>query len=421
MRVVKFLKYLSAFGWQPSVLTIDDGKEYEFDRKQASKALLSEIPPNVPIHRTAAGETSLPYLLREQAFGRRSWLTRVMVKIWGGARRWGYCKLLLPDRSIAWLPSALLRGRQIVREEQIDVIFVTCPPYSASLIGACLKLVTGKRLVLDMRDDWLDTPWYHSQPAVVRMLYRAMERWVVGSADKVVLVTPWSKQAFIERYHDQPGDKFVLIANGCDLQDFVVLNSLPRLPLNAKFTVLHAGALNDSAAYRRNPEGLFRAVQNLLRTYPELSDRLSLVFAGGLPESQRQRAEALGLASVVTETGHLPHDEVLRVIRSADLLVAINFENWPTIIPAKIYEYWAAGGAPVLLLSGPGAAADLVNAHQLGVTVDPYDTDGIARAIVNVYRQWEADTPVRVATDGIQAYDRRELTQQLAQVLDMIS
>src|SRR6185437_14825600 len=101
------------------------------------------------------------------------------------------------------------------------------------------------------------------------------------------------------------------------------------------------------------PEGLFQAVQDLIRTNPELSDRLSLVFAGGLPEAQRRRAEAMGLSAVVKATGHLPHDEVLRLIRSADLLVALNFENWPTIIPAKIYEYWAVGGPPVLLLNCP--------------------------------------------------------------------
>ncbi len=43
IRVVKFIKYLPALGWLPVVLTIDDRKEYEFDRKQGSETLLSEI------------------------------------------------------------------------------------------------------------------------------------------------------------------------------------------------------------------------------------------------------------------------------------------------------------------------------------------------------------------------------------------
>lgn len=418
MRAVKFIKYLPALGWLPSVLTIDDGEEYEFDRKLGSASLLSELPDQVLIHRTAAGEPTLRFLQKEREFGERAWLPGVIVKVLGGMRRWIIRNILLPDRCVVWLPFALRRGRRIVGSEGIDVIFATCPPHSSALIGAVLKLLTGKPLVLDFRDDWIDTPWYDAKPGLIRMIHRRLEGWVVKTADRVILVTEWSRNAFIRRYPTQPIDKFVFISNGYDLADFAVVNAQP-VPRSTAFTVVHAGAMTDADSWMRNPAGLFQAVQTLLREVPALSERLTIVFAGGLPEGQRLLADNMGLSGVIMETRYLPHDKALRVMKSADLLLAINYGDWSTIIPAKIYEYWAIGGPPILLLSCPGAAVNFVRQHNLGFTVDPSDADGIYRVILSVYRQSTTAAPLRISTNGMELYDRKALTRRLAQILSM--
>jgi glycosyltransferase involved in cell wall biosynthesis len=421
IRVVKFIRYLPGLGWLPAVLTVNDQKEYETMRKLGGESLLSEISPQVKIYRTAACEPSLDFLEKEREIGQRNWLTRVIVNVLGSARRWAFRSILLPDRQVAWLPFAIRRGRLIMKSERIDVIFVTCPPHSASLIGAFLKLLTGKPLILDFRDDWIDTPWYHSKPAMIRMIHRRMESWAVKKADKVILVTEWSKNAFLARYPTLPNDKFVFISNGYDRRDLAVLNSMTAAARNSNFTIVHAGSLDDSNSWGRSPVGLFQAVHHILQQQPELAEQLTLVFAGDLPEVHRRLAEEMGLSGVIKDLGHLPHDEVLRLIKSADLLIAINYEGWATLIPAKIYEYWAVGGPPILLLSCPGAAADFVEQHDLGLTVEPYDVTGIQQAILKVYLQSKTAGPLRVSTAGIQAYDRQVLTRKLATVLSIVS
>jgi glycosyltransferase involved in cell wall biosynthesis len=419
IRVVKFIKYLPAFGWLPSVLTIDDRREYEFDRKHGSETLLSEIPPEVLIHRTVAGEPSSRFLEKEREFGQRNWLTRVIVKVLGGARRWAFRNILLPDRCVVWLPFALGRGRQIIRSQGIDVIFATCPPHSATLIGALLKLLTGRRLILDFRDDWIDTPWYHSKPTLIRMIHRRLESWAVKTADKVILVTEWSKNAFLERYPSQPSDKFIFISNGCDLGDFAMLTSMTPAPRNSKFTIVHAGSLNVSKLFGRSPAGLFQAIQQILLQQPGLAEQLTVALAGDLPEEHRRLAEEMGLSRVIKGLGHVPHDELIRLIKSADLLLAINYEGWSTLIPAKIYEYWAVGGPPILLLSCHGAASMFVKRHGLGLTVEPFDVAGIRQAILAVYGQRGTAAALNVSTAGIEKYDRQALTRELAQVLSV--
>jgi len=419
IRAVKFIKYLPLLGWLPSVLTIKDRREYEFDRKQGSEALLSDIPQGVAIYRTAAGEPSFEFLEREKRYGQRNWPSAVIVKIIGGARRWIFRNFFLPDQHVAWLPFALRRGRQIIRNERIDAIFATCPPNSAALVGACLRRLTGKPLILDFRDDWIDTPWYQSRSMITRLVERRLERWAVKTADKVILVTEWSKKAFLVRYPKDPIEKFILVSNGCDLEDFGMLNSMLAAPRNSKFMILHAGSLNVSKSWGRNPAGLFKAVHNILQQ-PEMTEKIALAFAGDLPQEYQRLAEEMGLSRVIKGLGYLPHEEVLRLTKSADLLLAINYEGWSTLIPGKIYECWAVGGPPILLLSCPGAAANFVEQHSLGLTVDPSDVSGIQQAILAIYYQSKTATPLRVSKAGIEAYDRRALTSKLAKVLSTV-
>ena len=421
IRVIKFIKYLPALGWEPVVLTVDASKEYETLRKVGSETLLLEVNSDLVIHRTRAGDPSLAYLEKEEAFGRKNWLLGLLTKNFARIRRWVLWNLLLPDRALSWMPFAVSRGRKVVKNEEIDLIFATCPPHSATLVGAFIKLFTGKPLILDFRDDWIDTPWHRSKPAIIRWVDRAMEKWVVGMADKVILVTEWSKRAFQNRYPSQPKDKFILISNGCDLGDFASLNEKFTAPPKSKFTVVHAGSLNISTVWGRSPAGLFQAIQKIIQENPDLKEKINFVFAGDLPDEFQKMAKEMGLSEVIQGVGHLPHDEVLYLIKSADLLLAVNYEGWDTLIPGKIYEYWAVGGAPILLLSCLGAAADFIEEHKLGFTVDPYDVEGIQENILNIYEQWEKDTPLKINTEGVEAFDRKSLTGQLAQVLSTLS
>ena len=255
---------------------------------------------------------------------------------------------------------------------------------------------------------------------MIRMIERRLESWVVKTADKVILVTEWSKNAFLDRYPTQPSDKFVFISNGCDLGEFAVLNSMTAAPRNPKFTIVHAGSLNDSKNWTRTPAVLFQALPHILERQPELVEKLTLAFTGFLPERQRRLVEEMGLSDVVTELGFLPRDEFLRRLNEADLLLTINYEGFSTLIPGKIYEYWAVGGPPILLISYPGAATGLVERYGLGVTVEPSDLKGMEQAILTTYLRNQTGAPVRISAAGIEAFDRQALTHSLAKVLTLV-
>jgi glycosyltransferase involved in cell wall biosynthesis len=417
IRVVKFIKYLPALGWMPTVLTIDDRKEYATQRKQGSESLLRDISDRVRIIRTTAGEPSEEFLERGRSARRKNWIAAAIVKLLSAVRQWAGLYLPLADDNISWLPFAVRMGRQIVRKEGVEIVFATCPPFSVALIGAVLKRLTDKPLILDFRDDWIGTPWHRSKPWLTRWIERRLETWAVKTADRVILVTEWSKNAFVARYAGESPAKFVLIPNGCDLEDFASLKSTIDHPRNSQFTIVHAGLVCESEIWRRSPETFFQALCRLRQQYPDLAANLTMAFTGHLPEAYKRMVKGIGLSGVVKEMGHLPREEFVRLLKAADLLLAINYDGFSTLIPGKIYEYWAVGGPPILLLSCQGAAQSLVEKHNLGIVARPDDVEAIESAVLQAYRQREAGNSPQISTEGIERYDRKALTGELAQVL----
>jgi glycosyltransferase involved in cell wall biosynthesis len=145
-----------------------------------------------------------------------------------------------------------------------------------------------------------------------------------------------------------------------------------------------------------------------------------VAFTRSLPAEYQAHVTELGLEGVVEEVGYLARPEFAALLQNADLLLAINYDGFSTLIPGKIYEYWAVGGPPIMLLSQPGAAEQLLARYQLGVTLDPRDSDEIAAVILDYYRQRQAGQPVRISRDGIQDFDRSALADKLAAMLDSV-
>lgn len=418
IRVAKFIKYLPIYGWRPVVLTVNDDREYESMRKVGSEMLLSDFHPEVAIYRTNAGEVSLKYLENEKKFEQINWFTRSIIKVVGGARRWILRTLSIPDRYLPWFPFAARKGCKLVVSEKIDVIYATMPPYTSALVGAAIKYLTGKPLVLDFRDDWVGTPAYDSLPKARQFVENLMERWVVRLADQVILVTENSRNAFLSRYSYQPREKFNFIPNGCDLEEFEA--EVADSNDNTVFKIVYAGSLVASKSWERSPAPFFHSIQKLIIQHPNLNNKIKVLFAGEVPEPYQNLIKELGLSETVQCLGNLLHNEVIRLSKSADLLLAIATSGFSTVIPGKIYEYWAVGGPPILLLSLPGAATDLLEKYKLGITVTPMDLDGIQEAILDAYHKKIAGTPLRISKSGIEAFDRRRLTLVLAQKFDTL-
>jgi glycosyltransferase involved in cell wall biosynthesis len=126
-----------------------------------------------------------------------------------------------------------------------------------------------------------------------------------------------------------------------------------------------------------------------------------------------ERAVALETLDEVLERGILPH---------VPLLAGEQREEIPcTSIPGKLFEYIGAR-RPVFAMLPPGPAADIVRDTGVGDVFRPEDTEGMARALQRLFHRWSDGNLGRVGEPAaIRRYSCREITAQLAQILERVS
>ena len=170
----------------------------------------------------------------------------------------------------------------------------------------------------------------------------------------------------------------------------------------------------------RSPEWLFRAVGNLVRRRPEIGYKLRMKFFGSWLHDDFSTAELerLGVAQLVEEVRPVPKPQLIAALAASQLLVTIPTQLWSRSIPGKLYEYWALGGPPVLLIdSVAGAPADLVRRHTLGSIVPQGDVAAIEAAIETGYDAWAAGRPHRISSEGSERFSRTRLALELEETL----
>src|ERR671930_33401 len=102
--------------------------------------------------------------------------------------RLAYRRVLLPDASVTWLPTAVPAAVRLIRSEDIDAVITTSPPVSMNLIGAAVKRLTGVPWVADLRDAVLGNADRRFERTAVQAKEKALERvvrLVAGNADAV--------------------------------------------------------------------------------------------------------------------------------------------------------------------------------------------------------------------------------------------
>lgn len=419
-RTLKFVKYLPEFGWSAVVLTTANGKFPTYDA-----SLLRLVPDGVPVHRAKGMEA-----LNEGFDGpgavtpRRTLRSRVHTQLY---LLWN--SIAVPDPQVGWAINAYRHARRLLREEGIRHVYISGTPFSSFLIGAMLKRVAGVRVVIDYRDPWTQSITYH-RTGLRRWIDRKMEAWIVRRSDAVVSNTRHNDARMaVEFGAGRPREQFVAIHNGFDREDFA---SIERTR-NDKFTMTYAGAFYYSVGSNDgrgsgdemktySPLFFFEALAAFFARRPEAKSQTRVRFMGVLGQGYDPSIRDRGLDGVIERVGYVDYDQHLRVLKNSDalLLVLSRGEKSRGWIPSKFFQYLGTGN-PILAMAPEGEVREIVRETGAGVCVEPDDVAGASRAIEELYDGWRSRAPARSRdADAIARYERRNLTQALARVLDRL-
>ncbi|MCS7081814.1 MAG: glycosyltransferase family 4 protein [Bacteroidetes bacterium] len=409
-RVLKFVKYLPEFGWEPVVLTVREGAYPSRD-----PTLARDLPPGVRVYRTASWD---PFAWYARWTGKKPeeaatvGFASAKAPDWREfLARWIRANCFLPDARVGWVPFALWAGVRLLRRLPIRALVSSGPPHSVHLIGRALHRRFRIPWVADFRDPWTGIDYYAELPmtGLTRRLDAYLERSVLQTASAVVTVGSFMARALRERL-ERP---YVVIPNGFDEADFA--SDPPPPDSGDVFRLLHVGTLNAA----RNPESLWRALEALASE----DMRLEVELVGIVDASIRERLRRSGLSGRVRISPYLPHEAALQRMRTADaLLLVINrVPGAEGIITGKLYEY-IASARPVLGIGPPeGEAAQILRQSGAGQMFDWDDVEGLKRQLRALYAAWSAGQPQAGATpEAARRYSRRALTQELAALLDKL-
>lgn len=419
-RIVNFASGLRLFAWEPQVLTIPDERIETLDRARL-KGL-----ETLPIHKAAVLPTlvDLGGWLWARMPGRRPApaVAAPAQPRQGGTerprgipdrvRRFVLSLLVLPDWQRGWCLPATLRAVRMVRQDRIEWIMTSCPPYSVHLIGLAVKLLTGRRWVADFRDPWMTTGHkrlYPTSPVSMR-IEAWLERLVVRQADLVVFNVERLRNAYRERYADVPSGKFVYIPNGIPANP----GAAPAPKFDA-FTICYTGSLYVG----RSPEPVLKAMALLIESGRVPAGGLKLKLVGQCGVIDGVPAEAVirkyGLESVVELLGPVPYSVAFDMVRRSHLALLLA-PNLPYQVPAKVYDYLGAG-TRILAIAEEGGTADLLEETGSGRAFRAEDVEGIAAFIEAESQSRSAAAPAR----ALDRFDVRRISHDLARHLDAVS
>lgn len=419
-RVLKFVKYLPAYGIEPIVSTVKKGHNFAYD-----ESLLEEVPSSVKIYRSSSLETLWLRAILEKIAGRGK--GKATVAKAGQAEPGNTAKaevkegparnlkekvftlindyLFVPDSKVRWLPLGFRSSLQIARQEKVDYIFSSSYPYTVHLIALLVHKFTKKPWIADFRDPWVGNRAMQKNIAYRRKLDAWLERKVVKNAAYVINVTPGITETYQERYPEY-AKKMLTITNGFDPEDFKGLEPVQQ----DKFTLIHTGIVAETYDFPTLAEG----VKRFLAAVPEAGTGFQCLFIGYVPTRFIKLIQDAGLGHIFKFLPYMSHKECLNYLAGAQLQFMTFDQGVKIAYSGKLFDYIGIG-KPILGLLPDGIAADLIASRGIGTVVSLNDADGLAQAFEKHFREWTQGQEQKTdSANKCREFSRVELAGQLA-------
>ncbi len=412
-RPAQFAKYLPEFGWRAIVICCDRGARGQglpADLDDRVREALHRADPRrsviIPI-------PSLPWAsVLDRAWrallprGGRGDVVRTVMR-----KPLTIAKFATGDHSESWQPCARRAAATVASEVHVHACIGEHSPDAGLFLARWFAARYGVPWVADFRD-----PILRPFSPLGRSLYRPVARRLTSTAAHIVNVTPyWTALDRVELR--RPAS---CIPNGFDPEEFSGANEV-RHP---RFTIAYTGGIHREmqlplflAGLRRLKECLGSAVLDTLR----------FVYRGRDDGAVLACARAAGVADLVDSEPFVEREHAIALMKGADALLLLSMVEIGDpylargLYPGKVFEYFGAG-RPILCVPGDGGMLDdLIRMTGTGVVLR--DPTAIADYLIRGLGQWRngGSLPYRPNAPEIARYSRRQLSAQLAAVLDRVT
>ena len=305
-------------------------------------------------------------------------------------------KLSMPDSFIGWILFAIWAILKVNRQEGVDVIIATGPPFSTMIAPYFVNIAKKIPYIMDYRDPWTMYEWKLLYDV---KKYKRIESAIIKRASLIVKVTEEMGSAFIrEANYDKAVE---IITNGYS----ELMYSCKPKELKNKIRIVYAGNYYGG----RTVAPLINPLKRLAR---DRGFAFEFITYGKFTLEDKERITKAGMNGVFFEHRQVSKEVMMKELLDGDILYIHSGDGYEYAIPFKIYDYIAAQ-RPILAIAGnTEAIGRIVRDHKLGECVINNES-AIYNAILQIIEtQYE---PKR-----IQKYLWSEITLEYEKAIDKV-
>ncbi len=420
MRIHKFVKYLPETGIIPIVVTINEKYIDSID-----KSLIDEYCESVKIYRTATIPIKKIYNLIKRSKNKN--LNNIR-EIYGVDKKSKIAKIIdtlnasifVPDYKVLWVPFCIRKCSALIKKFSIKTIITTSPPHSVQLAGIYLKKkFPHLNWIVDFRDLWTDYNVYNYPFQYVRKLEEWMEKKTVSNADNILCATESIKRIFLKKYPALSADKFTVITNGYDPDDFNKAHSgnisNKKISKKNKLKILYSGSLNDW----RNIENLTNAISMLINNNKIDRKKINIQLRGHITVKDAQMIAEKKLNDIFEIFPMEEHLNSLARLNDADiLLLIIGALEGSEVLTGKIFEYIGSQRPIFGIVIQNSEADNLISNNNLGYVCNTDSFENIAEVFLTMYNDFFENTlHFSPNSEVYEKYSRVNLTKKLVGII----
>jgi glycosyltransferase involved in cell wall biosynthesis len=427
-RLPALVRYLGDYAWKPYVVTVHHGGEPDWEQWSLPPTIAENvlrIQYRAPLLANPLVKQWIVGMRPEHAASsqdgryREPLLKRLISTQAAKLHSWLY----FPDSFISAKHGVLEVARRLIRDEGIQVLLTSAPPQTMTALGHDLCLQSGLPWVCQLRDPFADHYVGRGRSDSLLAAYRrrrAERKWL-RLPSTIIVDTESYRSHLLSKYHFLKEDQVVVIRAGFEPSHFSQTTASARD--EGVFTMLHAGSLGVYRERLHSALAFLRGFAAFLEAVPEATCNARIDFAGPEEPALVRMVKSMGLARHTSFLGWLPHNEMLKRMQQASVLVLVKAEmvaddSNPARsfqIPQKTYEYLGAR-RPILAIAPPSECADMVRAMGAGLIASPSRPEEITQAIISLYRS--RDEPFPCQEEELRQLEYPVLVGRVAQLLD---
>ena len=313
----------------------------------------------------------------------------------------------MPDRRFTWIKPAYKACMDILRQENIDLIFSSSSPPSCAIVASMVQKKSDLPWIAEFRDLW-SRNHVDIKTRLFSWIEEKYERRVLKNASALVTVSEPFRQELID-LHNKPA---YVIYNGFDVKDFE--NDVPLLKT---FTITYTGSIYK---YLQDPSPLFKAIAILKERDPPIVKNLKVKFFGkGYEKLIDFLAKSFDIEDYVSFCGEVDCLSAITAQKESSLLLLLEW-NDPSakgVIPGKLFEYLASG-RPILAIGFPGAIYEMLKKTNSGILLnDSEEIVKFLRKSIGLFHR-DPDLGFRANKREIKKFSRESQTKILIRIFN---